>query len=172
MSNYRRFYRNGGSYFFTVVTYNRCHLFRSPENIQMLRESFNKIMERRPFHIDAIVVLPDHIHCIWTLPVNDSDFSTRWRLIKRNFSSRMLSPLTKNGEKKIWQRRFWEHLIRNENDLHRHMDYIHYNPVKHKYVNQPENWEYSSYNRLFSRGICHNLQETKVIEPIQALDLE
>ncbi len=129
-------------------------------------------MARRPFQIDAIVILPDYIHCIWTLPENDSDFSTRWRLIKRDFSSRMSAPLSTRGEKKIWQRRFWEHLIRDESDLQSHMDYIHYNPVKHGYVRRPEEWKYSSFHRLVAKGICSNFQGKAVIENVENMKLE
>ena len=172
MSNYRRFYQNGGCYFFTVVTHRRQPLFALPENIQMLRESFKKIKAKRPFQIEAMVVLPDHIHCIWTLPEKDSDFSTRWRLIKRDFSACVEMPVCKSGEKKIWQRRFWEHLIRDENDLIRHVNYIHYNPVKHGYVNRPEDWQYGSYQRFAATGLCTDFQEKAVIESIEKMDLE
>jgi putative transposase len=106
------------------------------------------------------------------LPENDVDFSTRWRLIKRYFSVRMSAPLNKRGEKKIWQRRFWEHLIKDDNDLHRHMDYIHYNPVKHGYVRRPEEWEYSSYRRQVVLGSCSKLHENAALEKIENMNLE
>ncbi|MFZ2630789.1 MAG: transposase [Desulfosalsimonadaceae bacterium] len=154
MSNYRRFYQKGGCYFFTVVTHGRQHVLKSWENINILRESFQSVMRQRPFHIDAMVVLPDHIHCIWTLPDNDMDFSTRWRLIKRQFSSRINALPAVSPEKKVWQRRFWEHWIRDDHDFYNHMNYIHYNPVKHGYASRPDDWEYSSYRKKVAQGAC------------------
>jgi putative transposase len=103
--------------------------------------------------MDAIVVLPNHLHCIWILPEGDNDFSVRWRLIKRYFSIGINVPLTKRGEKKVWQRRFWEHLIRDEKDWQRHMDYIHYNPVKHGFVESPIEWPHSSLETAVKQGL-------------------
>ncbi len=160
---YRRAYVNGGTYFFTVVTYNRNRIFSRTENIELLRQAFRKIIKRHPFRIDAFVLLPEHLHCIWTLPQGDADFSTRWRLIKSHFSRQFdfvgwveernptrnpnfASRLRKN-EKPIWQRRFWEHLIRTQDDLRRHVEYIHYNPVRHGLVKAPRDWNYSSFHR-------------------------
>jgi putative transposase len=154
MSHYRRFYEKGGCYFFTVVTYERHRFLQSPENINILKDSFQTVMRRRLFHIEAMVVLPDHIHCIWTLPEGDADFSTRWRLIKRHFSFQIPGPMAVSGEKNIWQRRFWEHWIRDDQDFYNHMNYIHYNPVKHGYVSRPEDWEYSSYRKKAALGAC------------------
>lgn len=122
---YRRATTPGATYFFTVVTYNRQHLFKTEPTIQLLRQSFLTVKQRHPFDIDAIVVLPDHLHCLWTLPEGDADFSTRWRLIKTYFSrhcpeqykhKRSLARFKKK-EQAIWQRRFWEHQIRNERDF-------------------------------------------------------
>ncbi len=116
---------------------------------------------RLPFIVDAIVVLPDHLHCIWTLPDNDADFSTRWRLIKSEVSrhcsegykrQRSSSRLAK-GEQAIWQRRFWEHQIRDDRDFAQHVDYIHYNPVSHGLVAAPKDWRYSSFHRYVRGGI-------------------
>jgi putative transposase len=118
-------------------------------------------MVAHPFELDAIVVLPDHLHCIWILPDNDSDFSTRWRLIKSDFSRNYLaasaaeisdSRRTKK-EKGIWQRRFWEHMIRDEADLNMHRDYIHCNPVKHGLADSPNKWVYSSFNAFVGKGL-------------------
>ena len=155
-----------------VVAHHRQHIFSIPENIQILWESFKKIIIQRPFQIDTIVILPDHIHCIWTLPENDVDFLTRWRLIKRYFSIRLPAPLNARGKKKIWQRRFWEHLIKDDNDLSRHMDYNHYNPIKHGYVRRPEEWEYSSYRRFFAQGHCSYFLEKTVLEKIENMNFE
>jgi putative transposase len=168
---YRRAKVKGGTYFFTLVTFNRVKTFTNPKNVDSLRSAFKDVMQKHPFKINAFVLLPDHLHCIWTLPQQDSDFSTRWRLIKsyfsRNFDLRnvgwveernptneTLSASRKNKkEKPIWQKRFWEHLIRNQQDLNRHIEYIHYNPVKHELVKTPVDWEYSSFHRYVEIGI-------------------
>ena len=152
MSNYRRARVPGGAYFFTVVTYERRPLLQDAAQVELLRRAFAWAKTRRPFSIDAIVILPDHLHCVWRLPEGDADFSGRWRAIKQFVSRRMEAPLSARGEKLIWQRRFWEHLIRDEEDWRRHLDYIHYNPVKHGFVNAPEAWPYSSFTAAVERG--------------------
>ncbi len=112
-----------------------------------------------PFVIDAIVIMPDHLHTVWTLPEGDSDYPTRWGLIKGGFSralpatERLSKSRKQKGERGIWQRRFWEHVIRDENDYQRHVDYIHYNPVKHGFVKRPVDWRYSSIHRYIRQGI-------------------
>jgi putative transposase len=158
---YRRLKVEGGTYFFTVVTHDRRKILTEPDNISLLRNAFRDVMQQHPFKIDAIVILPEHLHCIWTLPDEDDDFSTRWRLIKNYFSRRCASQYQtqvsrsrqKKKEQTIWQRRFWEHLIRDELDFANHMDYIHYNPVKHGLVTAPKDWEYSSFHRYVHQGI-------------------
>lgn len=152
MSDYRRAYSPGGTYFFTLVTHNRVKRFADPHEVERLRTAFRHVKERHPFVIDAIVVLPDHIHALWTLPAGDHDFSMRWRLVKHKFSVGAAAPINHRGEKQIWQRRFWEHLIRDADDWANHMDYIHYNPVKHGYVCRPSDWPYSSFARCVERG--------------------
>ncbi|WP_370278441.1 transposase [Pontibacterium sp.] len=150
---YRRARQAGGTYFFTVNLQDRSsHLLT--DQIALLRLSFARVMQSHPFQIDAIVILPDHLHAIWTLPVDDHDYATRWRLIKKNFSRQIpkhetisLSRQSKN-ERAIWQRRYWEHQIRDENDLNTHINYIHYNPVKHGHVLIPADWPYSSIHRF------------------------
>ena len=164
---YRRARLKGGTYFFTVVTHKRVKIFNHSDNVELLRQAFRKVIKRHPFKIDAFVLLPDHLHCIWTLPKGDADFSMRWRLIKSNFSRQLdhlgwiegrnptkttVSRFRKN-EKSIWQRRFWEHLIRNHQDLRRHVEYIHYNPVKHGLTKAPGEWDYSSFHRYVDKGI-------------------
>jgi putative transposase len=151
MSDYRRLYTPGGTFFFTVVTAGRRPLFADPHNVQLLRRAFQYVRERRPFEIVAAVILPDHLHCLWRLPDGDADFSTRWQMIKTDVS-RHMSATTKDGAKAIWQPRFWEHLIRDEEDLRRHLDYIHFNPVKHGLVADPGAWEPSSFRRFAKAG--------------------
>src|SRR5690349_1866814 len=140
MSQYIRCYQPGGYYFFTLVTYDRSPLFANHTNVEQLHIAMNKVKKKYPFSLNAIVVLPDHLHCLWRLPEKDHDFSTRWRLIKRYFSMEIDTPINHRGEKLIWQKRFWEHIIRNEQDWRAHMDYIHYNPVKHGLVSSPAEW--------------------------------
>jgi putative transposase len=157
---YRRAMTQGGTYFFTLVTYNREKLFCLPNNVSLLRNTFRYVMQQHPFTIDAFVLLPEHLHCIWTLPPEDRDFSTRWRLLKSYFSRQCetLSPeylsvsRRSKQERAIWQRRFWEHLIRDEVDWKNHVEYIHYNPVKHGLVQSPKDWEYSSFHRSVRQG--------------------
>jgi putative transposase len=102
--------------------------------VNRLREAFRYAKQKRPFSLDAIAVLPDHLHCLWTLQ-EEADFSTRWQLVKTHFSRQIVVAKKQNGAKLVWQPRFWEHFIRDKEDLRRHLDYIHYNPVKHGYVN-------------------------------------
>ena len=153
MSEYRRLYQPGGSYFFTIVTHQRIKIFSLPDNITRLKAAFDKIMKRHPFIMEAFVILPDHIHCIWRMPAWDSNYSIRWRLIKSYFSGGFNHPVNKRGEKEIWQRRFWEHLLRDEEDWRRHMDDIHYNPVKHSYVKSPGDWLHSSFRQAIQDGL-------------------
>jgi putative transposase len=158
---YRRVKTKGATYFFTVVTYNRHKILCHNKNINLLRGAFQYVMEKHPFKIDAIVILPDHLHCLWTLPEGDGDFSTRWRLIKSYFSrqcdtkyqGKISASRQSKKEKAIWQRRFWEHQIRNEQDFINHVDYIHYNPVRHELVATPKDWQYSSFHRYVQDGI-------------------
>jgi putative transposase len=136
---YRRARIKGGTYFFTVNTHNKRTLFNDPENTELLRKTFRRVKKLHPFKIDAFILLPDHLHCIWTLPEGDKDYATRWRLIKTFFTKRckdhckqiQSESRTKKKEQAIWQRRYWEHLIRDEDDFKKHVEYIHYNPVKH-----------------------------------------
>ncbi|MGE0824200.1 MAG: transposase [Candidatus Binatia bacterium] len=148
MSDYRRLYIPGGTYFFTVVTYERQRLFTAASQVKELRQAFRYVKARLPFIPIAAVVLPDHLHCLWQLPEGDCDFSTRWQMIKTEFSRRVPAPTKKDGSKTIWQPRFWEHVIRHEQDFRRHLDYIHYNPVKHGLVSAPAAWPYSSFRRF------------------------
>jgi putative transposase len=153
MPQYIRNRSPGGTFFFTVALLERRRTLLV-DRIADLRESFRIVRARRPFGIDAIVVLPDHLHCLWTLPEDDADFSTRWRLIKRHFvtcipyGERLSARREATGERGIWQRRFWEHTIRDDADYAAHVDYIHYNPVKHGYVDRVADWPHSSFHRF------------------------
>jgi len=155
---YRRSDIKGGTYFFTVNLAERQRTLLTDE-INILREVINKVKKRYPFELDAMVVLPDHIHAIWTLPENDNDYPTRWMLIKSGFSRQILKDEQRSasrkqkGERGIWQRRYWEHLIRDDNDFEQHISYIHHNPVKHGYVEKAVDWEYSSIHRYINNGI-------------------
>ena len=149
---YRRCYVEGGCYFFTVNLLQRDKTLLV-DHIDLLRSSVRWVKQRQPFQIDAWVVMPDHIHAVWTLPEGDSDYSSRWCEIKKRFSkgmpygeARSLVRLHK-GERGIWQRRFWEHTIRNDDDLKHHIDYVHQNPIKHGLVTDLKDWPYSSYHR-------------------------
>jgi putative transposase len=158
---YRRSTTQGATYFFTLVTHQRRPFLCHPPNISLLRETFRYVRAEHPFHIDAAVVLPDHLRCLWTLPDGDHDFSSRWRLIKSYFShgcdpEYRLPPSAsrqKKREQAVWQRRFWEHQIRDEGDFIQHVEYIHYNPVKHGLVAAPQDWPYSSFHRYVRRGV-------------------
>jgi putative transposase len=156
MVRYRRNPVPGGTYFFTVALEDR----RSSiliDHVDALRTAFRTTRTERPFAIEAIVVLPDHLHAICTLPPEDADFSGRWRRIKGHFSSRMIESGAvrtrhANGEYALWQRRFWEHTIRDDRDFARHVDYIHFNPVKHGLVSRVRDWPYSSFHWYSRRG--------------------
>jgi len=157
MTRYRRAFVAGGSYFFTVNLADRrsALLIR---HIDLLRRAFRDTRQRHPFSIEAIVILPDRLHAIWTLPNGDADFPLRWRLVKSAFSRGISSgePVSSSRSRKrergIWQRRYWEHAIRDVNDFERHLDYIHFNPVKHGYVAWVKDWPYSSFHRMVRLG--------------------
>jgi len=163
MSNYRRSKTPGACYFFTVVTYKRQQILTKPESRRILRAVISEVKKEYPFKIDAWVLLPEHIHCIWTLPSGDADYSKRWGLIKLRFSTQAKSLFfrpelinkskQKHRESSIWQRRFWEHEIRDQNDFNRHMDYIYYNPLKHGHVSQVIDWPFSTFHRDVKKGI-------------------
>jgi putative transposase len=159
MTEYRRPKIAGATWFFTVNLAQRHGNLLLVDNIEHLRNTFRKVKVTHPFEIDAIVVLPDHIHCIWTLPDGDADYATRWGLIKAGFTrgiaqgERRSESRMKRGERGIWQRRFWEHLIRDERDFRCHVDYIHWNPVKHGWSQRVADWPYSSFHSYVRRGV-------------------
>lgn len=149
-------------FFFTLVTHRRRNLFSKTIAREYLRKAIAEEKEQNPFNVMASVILPDHLHCIWELPENDADFSKRWGRIKRRFSKKWINIGGKEAEisqarrnhheRGVWQKRFWEHRIRDEEDLMRHVNYIHYNPVKHGLVRCPHIWPYSSFEQWVKEG--------------------
>lgn len=162
MPNYKRSFVNGGTFFFTVTSFNRQKIFTSPAFRTALRKSILETQQQFPFEINAWVLLPDHIHCIWTLPDDDYDYSKRWSMIKRLVTQACkyhlpLNNLTapsrlKRNESTIWQRRFWEHTISNNSDYENHLNYIYWNPVKHGHSNSVSEWPYSTFHRDVKNG--------------------
>ncbi|MBK8210830.1 MAG: transposase [Rhodospirillales bacterium] len=159
MPDYRRFRVPGGSAFFTVNPLQRRDNALLTQRIDLLREAVRRVRRDRPFVIDAFVVLPDHLHAIWTLPLGDDDTSTRWRLIKTFFVRSLARPewrsavRLRRGERGTWQRRFWEHAILDDADYAAHVDYVHFNPVKHGVVASPADWPYSTFRVCVERGL-------------------
>jgi len=163
VTRYRRAQFGGGYYFFTVVTHDRrCFLVDEPSRV-CLRAAWQHVRKNHPFEVIALCLLPNHLHCLWRLPEGDNDFSKRWMLIKKGFTRRYLRAggheagqslsRRRKRERGLWQRRFWEHQIRDEADLARHVDYVHYNPVKHGLVNDVEDWPWSTYHRFVREGL-------------------
>jgi putative transposase len=183
MPEYRRAYDPGGTFIFTVVTYDRSPILLAEDARQCLHDAIARTQQDHPFALDAIVLLPDHLHAIWTLPENDADFSMRWRLIKSRFtrewrrseaeaglSSRPTFSRASRGERDVWQQRFWEHAIRDDEDLERHLDYLHFNPVKHGLAKCPHAWPWSSFERqvrerLYASDWCCVCNDRIVVPP-------
>ena len=163
MPEYRRSLVEGGAYFFTVVTYHRQPILANETARNILHQAWKTVNDRLPFETIAVCLLPEHIHCIWRLPEGDANYAVRWKEIKTRFTRRYLKEVgpgsernasrQKRGEAAIWQRRFWEHTIESEDDLEAHLDYIHYNPVKHGLVDRAFDWPYSSFGRYVKEGI-------------------
>jgi putative transposase len=159
MRHYLRCRASGGTYFFTVNLAERRGNSLLVDRIAALRDAFRITRAERPFELQAIVVLPEHLHCLWRLPEGDADYSTRWRLIKSRFSralpanERRTRSRRGKGERGIWQRRYWEHLVRGDADFRHHLDYIHFNPVRHGYVRSPGEWPHSSFQHWVMRGV-------------------
>jgi putative transposase len=157
MVHYRRNRIPGGTYFFTVTLRDRRSAILI-DHIDALRGVLRRTLQQRPFVIDAMVVLPEHIHAVWTMPSGDADYAGRWKLIKSCFTRELVKlgvGLSRNvrGEYDLWQRRYWEHTIRDEDDFARHVDYILYNPVKHGLVERVVDWPYSSFHRYVRKGL-------------------
>lgn len=162
MPNYRRANVAGGTYFFTVNTFRRLPILTEAPLRTALRDAIRDTRSAHPFDIDAWVLLPDHLHCIWTLPCGDADFSVRWAKIKRYVSKEcgatfgadeVSNSRINRHEAGLWQRRFWEHQIRDDDDFARHVDYIHWNPVKHGLVACAADWPYSTFHRFLCNGV-------------------
>ena len=145
MPDYRRLRTSAATYFFTVNLHDRRSDLLTT-HIGLLRASVARVRHLMPFHIDAWVVLPDHMHALWTLPEGDANFSRRWQAIKMAFSREV------RGERGIWQRRFWEHTIRDEHDYAAHVDYVHFNPVKHGLAASAAAWPHSTFHRAVAQG--------------------
>jgi putative transposase len=178
--DYRRARITGGTYFFTVVTRRRLPVLASASAVSALSDSFGAVAARHPFSVDALVVLPDHLHCIWTLPQGDEDFSTRWRLVKTGFSrvyqksrlQRICPVPVENTDGRLWQERFWEHLVRDQTDFNAHCDYIHYNPVKHGLARSPSEWQHGTFDAFVQRGFYPPDWGRNVSPHVLAMDLE
>ncbi len=171
MTNYRRNRLAGGTYFFTVVIAER-RLDMLVQHIEYLRAALRNEQQCSPFMNLALVVLPDHLHAVWRLPEGDSDYSSRWRRIKAGFTralplnERISTSRQAKGERGVWQRRFWEHTVRDEEDLRLHLDYVHINPVKHGFVSRVSDWPHSTFHEYVRRkvytldwGGCNDLLE-------------
>lgn len=151
----------GASYFFTLITHERARLFSDATNVDRWRSAVEKVNRSRPFIVDAEVIMLDHLHMIWTLPKADADYATRIRLIKTAFTKDLASESgatinesrASKGERDVWQRRYWEHMIRDERDFQAHLDYIHINPVKHGLVARPGDWPHSTFHTWLERGV-------------------
>ena len=163
MPNWKRAFVPGGSYFFTVVTHKRAPLFRNSLARELLGSVFRRCLIRYPFRLDAIVLLPEHLNAIWTLPPGDSEYPKRWGWIKKEFTKSWLNlggheGKQSDGRKRerrrgVWQRKYWEHTLEDAEDYEQHFDYIHNNPVKHGYVRCPVDWQWSSFHRWVRSGV-------------------
>jgi putative transposase len=163
MPNYRRAHVPGGSFFFTLVSDRRAPIFRDPPSRLLLGSMIRRAQLKWPVTINAIVLLPEHLHAIWSLPSGDTRYSTRWGWIKKEFTKEWLAlggieqPVSAGreheGRRGVWQRRFWEHTLESEDDFERHFDYIHYDPVKHGYVRCPRDWPWSSFHLWVTAGV-------------------
>ena len=161
MATFRRSITPGATYFFTVNTYGRQRVLTEESCYRALQSAMHDVKSKHPFITNAFVVLPDHLHCIWTLPPGDADYSRRWNIIKRLVSQATSAALQKplsasrraRGELGLWQRRFWEHQIRDDLDFEMHVNYLHWNPVKHGHAARVADWPYSSFARFVARGV-------------------
>jgi putative transposase len=163
MPEYRRTREPGETYFFTVVTFDRQPILTDPKSRAILRKAWLDVQSHHPFETIAVCLLPDHLHTIWRLPEGDSDYPMRWREIKRKFTHEYVRKVDGGGlrnvsrvkrkEAAIWQRRYWEHTFYEDYDLNTHIDYIHFNPMKHGLVKRVADWPWSSFNRYVRMGV-------------------
>jgi len=163
MPDWRRAFLPGGSFFFTVVTDGRAQILTDSPARALLGRTIRRCQERWPFEINAIVLLPEHVHAIWTLPRGDAEYAKRWGWLKKEFTKSWLAAggveqqqtagRIRDGRRGVWQPKYWEHMITDEDDFERHFDYIHYNPVKHGHVGCPHEWPWSSFDRWVKRGV-------------------
>jgi len=182
MSNYRRARIGGATFFFTVVAFGRRPILTNGDAPDWLSSAWKATCRERPFKTVAMVLLPDHLHCLWQLPEGDEDFSTRMRLIKARFTHAFLAGADSKescrparrlrGERDVWQPRFWEHTIRDDDDFGRHVDYVHWNPVKHGHARQAFDWPYSTFRRFVARGIYEPDWGSVEPEVLRGMDLE
>lgn len=166
MPDYRRYFIPGGTYFFTLKSENNARIFADLKSITWLKTAIEETQAELPFEILAEVILPDHLHMIWSLPSGDADYPTRWNKLKSVFTKQYLSEdepeqsrspsRVLNRRRGVWQRKYWEHTIKNESDFERHFDYIHWNPVKHGYAKSPRNWLHSSFHRWVEAGVLRH----------------
>ncbi|MEO2014312.1 MAG: transposase [Fuerstiella sp.] len=162
MSNFRRNLLPGATFYFTVVTYDRRPILTTDLGRKCLREAIANVKHQSPFRLFSVCLLPDHLHCVWIMPQGDADYPTRWKRIKHEFSARWLAGggteaevtpgQKREGRRGIWQRRYWEHTVRDEEDFERCVDYIHWNPRKHELVRRVSDWPYSSFHRFVTEG--------------------
>jgi putative transposase len=162
MADYRRWYVPGGTYFFTLATHKRRKFLTDETSRRCLEEAMQTVQNSYAFTIVALVLLPDHLHTVWTLPQGDANYPTRWKRIKEEFTKSYLAkggielPVSESRRRKkergVWQRRYWEHTVRDEDDLKRCVDYTHWNPKKHGYVKRVRDWEYSTFHEFVRLG--------------------
>ncbi len=181
MSNYRRAKIAGGTYFFTVVTENRAPIFQNERAAKLLGRVLREAQQRWPFRVEAMVLLPDHLHAMWSLPRGDLAYSKRWGWIKKEFTQAYLraggtqqvvsSSRSDHRRSGIWQRKFWERCVRDEEEFATYLDYIHWNPVKHNHVTAPAAWPYSTFHRWVQAGHYHPDWGTVPIEERRFIDL-
>ena len=165
MPRYTRANLPGGTYFFTVVTHHRALFLALDAARACLREAWLEVKRERPFRLQSVCLLPDHLHTMWTLPETDHGFDLRWACIKKAFTQKYRAlggvegpvSASRAGKREggFWQRRYWEHVIRDESDFTNHMDYVHYNPVKHGHVHRPVDWPWPTFHRYVERGFYH-----------------
>jgi len=182
MANYRRWRVEGGTYFFTVVSNRRTTIFADATARTLLGEVLRECQTKWPFDVNAIVLLPEHLHVLWSLPRGDADYSLRWAWIKKEFTKRWLNSggreqavstaRRRRGDRGVWQPRYWEHTIRDEHDFERHFDYIHYNPVRHGHVHCPAEWPASSFHRWVSAGVYERQWGSSLQGPLSFTDLD